>query len=54
MRGLGLEVGGPAINPVPRKNIEANIREVVGELLQAQGLEVTISVLGGRDMATKP
>ena len=22
MRGLGLEVGGPAINPVPRRNIE--------------------------------
>ncbi len=53
MRGLGLEVGGPAINPVPRKNIEENIREVATKLLQAQGLEVTISVPGGRDMAKK-
>lgn len=53
MRGLGLEVGGPAINPVPRKNIEANIREVASELLQTQSLEVTISVPGGRDMAKK-
>ena len=27
MPGLGLEVGGPAINPVPRKNILDNLRE---------------------------
>lgn len=53
MRGLGLEVGGPAINPVPRKNIEANIREVAGELLQTQGLEVIVSVPGGQAMAKK-
>ncbi len=53
MRGLGLEVGGPAINPVPRKNIEANIREVASELLRTQSLEVTISVPGGQDMAKK-
>ena len=53
MRGLGLEVGGPAINPVPRKNIEANIREVASDLLQTQSLEVTISVPGGQDMARK-
>ena len=53
MRGLGLDVGGPAINPIPRKNIEANIREVASELLQTQSLEVTISVPGGRDMAKK-
>ena len=24
--GLGLELGGPAINPVPRRNIHANVR----------------------------
>lgn len=53
MRGLGLEVGGPAINPVPKANIEANIREVASELLQTQGLEVTISVPGGQAMAKK-
>ncbi|NOQ62943.1 MAG: cobalt-precorrin-5B (C(1))-methyltransferase [Methyloprofundus sp.] len=53
MRGLGLEVGGAAINPVPRKNIEQNIREVAGELLQAHSLEVTISVPGGQEMAKK-
>lgn len=53
MRGLGLEVGGPAINPVPRKNIIANIREVAGELLQTHSLEITISVPDGQKMAKK-
>lgn len=53
MRGLGLELGGPAINPVPRKNIEDNVREVAGKLLQTQGLEVTVSVPGGQAMAKK-
>jgi len=53
MRGLGLEVGGPAINPVPRKNIEANMREVGSELLEKHGLEVTISVPEGEEMAKK-
>jgi cobalt-precorrin-5B (C1)-methyltransferase len=42
--GLGLEVGGPAINPVPQRNIRDNVRAVAGELLAHDGLEVTISV----------
>ena len=53
MRGLGLEVGGPAINPIPRKNIEENIREAASDFLQQQGVEVTISVPGGVEMAKK-
>lgn len=53
MRGLGLEVGGAAINPIPRKNIEENIREIATELLAMQGLQVTISVPGGTEMAKK-
>ncbi len=53
MRGLGLEVGGPAINPVPIKNIEENIREVAGEWLSRHGVDVTISVPGGVEMAKK-
>ncbi|WP_024297233.1 cobalt-precorrin-5B (C(1))-methyltransferase [Methylomicrobium lacus] len=53
MQGLGLEVGGPAINPVPRRNIEANIRAAAAQLLEQCGLEVTISVPGGEDMAKK-
>ncbi len=53
MRGLGLEVNGPAINPVPRKNIEENVRLVASSLLKKQGLEVTISVPGGDVMAKR-
>ncbi|MCK6406149.1 MAG: cobalt-precorrin-5B (C(1))-methyltransferase [Rhodocyclaceae bacterium] len=51
--GLGLEVGGPAINPVPRRNIVDNVRAAAGELLEHDGLEVTISVPGGEEMAKK-
>lgn len=53
MAGLGLEVGSPAINPVPRRNIEDNVRAAVDSLLESQGLEVTISVPEGEVMAKK-
>lgn len=53
MPGLGLAVGGPAINPVPRRNIEENVRAVAQGLLDDQGIEVTISVPQGLDMAKK-
>lgn len=53
MRGLGLDVGGPAINPIPRKNIEENVRLVAAELLKDNALEVTISVPGGETMSKK-
>jgi cobalt-precorrin-5B (C1)-methyltransferase len=53
MKGLGLEVGGPAINPVPQKNIRENVQAVAGKLLKEAGLEVTISVPGGDEMAKK-
>ena len=48
--GLGLEVGGAAINPVPRRNIT----EMVEQELAAsdyRGAVVTISVPGGVEMA---
>ena len=51
--GLGLDVGGPAINPVPRRNIRDNVWAVAGELLDHDGVEVTISVPGGEEMAKK-
>jgi cobalt-precorrin-5B (C1)-methyltransferase len=47
--GLGLAVGGPAINPVPRKMITQAVREVVGE----RGVHVVISVPEGERMARK-
>jgi cobalt-precorrin-5B (C1)-methyltransferase len=47
--GLGLAVGGPAINPVPRKMIVQAVREVVGE----RGVLVVISVPDGERMARK-
>jgi cobalt-precorrin-5B (C1)-methyltransferase len=46
--GLGLEVGGPAINPVPRKNIT---EMVTSELGAHRGAVVVISVPGGEEMA---
>ncbi len=53
MAGLGLDVGGPAINPVPRRNIAENLREAAPRLLAEHGLEVTVSVPGGQAMAKK-
>ncbi len=53
MPGLGLEVGGPAINPTPRRNIIENIREVAADWLKKQAVSVTISVPGGAEMAKK-
>ncbi|MDP2035531.1 MAG: cobalt-precorrin-5B (C(1))-methyltransferase [Polaromonas sp.] len=53
MPGLGLAVGGPAINPVPRRNIEANVRAVGASLLDEAGFEVTISVPQGEEMTKK-
>lgn len=53
--GLGLEVGGPAINVTPRKMIT---EELTGLLQQygkekTTGLTVTISVPGGEELAKK-
>ena len=46
--GLGLPVGGPAINRVPRRMISETLSE-----LYESGLEVEISVPGGREIALK-
>ncbi|WP_322488965.1 cobalt-precorrin-5B (C(1))-methyltransferase [Chloroflexus sp.] len=58
--GLGLPIGGPAINPVPRQQITANVRDAVREyapdgeaFLDRLGLEVIISVPGGEQIAQK-
>jgi len=49
--GLGLEVGGPAINPVPRAMITQAVNEVID--LGRQGVGVVISVPDGERMARK-
>jgi cobalt-precorrin-5B (C1)-methyltransferase len=49
--GLGLEVGGPAINPVPRQMIRDNVAAVVD--LDARGVRVTISVPDGESRAKR-
>jgi cobalt-precorrin-5B (C1)-methyltransferase len=49
--GLGLEVGGPAINPTPRAMITQAVGEVVD--LTARGVDVTISVPDGELRARK-
>lgn len=58
--GLGLEVGGPAINPVPRRQIRDNVRDAVADaaadgesFLETHGLAVTISVPEGEALAKK-
>ncbi|MGQ0718010.1 MAG: cobalt-precorrin-5B (C(1))-methyltransferase [Pseudonocardiales bacterium] len=47
--GLGLPVGQPAINPVPRQMITNAVWEASG----GRGVDVTISVPGGERMARK-
>lgn len=46
--GLAIPPGEPAINPVPRSMIRSAVREVT-----AQGVEVTISIPEGADLARK-
>ena len=46
--GLGLPIGGPAINRVPRQMIEQELTA-----LYAGGLDVTLSVPGGRELAQR-
>lgn len=49
--GLGLELGGPAINPVPRQMITQAVGEAVD--LSKNGITVIISVPDGERMARK-
>jgi cobalt-precorrin-5B (C1)-methyltransferase len=49
--GLGLPVGGPAINEVPRRMISYSVAEVLDP--RARGVRVVISVPGGEKMAEK-
>ena len=49
--GLGLEVGGPAINETPRRMISYSVREALDP--ERRGVRVVISAPGGEKMAEK-
>jgi cobalt-precorrin-5B (C1)-methyltransferase len=49
--GLGLAVGGPAINDVPRRMISYSVEEVLDP--EERGVRVVVSVPGGEEMAEK-
>lgn len=51
--GLGLEINQPAINPVPKKMILENLREVSEKLLVNHGIRIIISVPKGRELGPK-
>ena len=51
--GLGLEINKPAINPVPKKMIIENLRDVGNEILLKNGLRVVISVPKGKELGPK-
>ena len=51
--GLGLEINKPAINPVPKKMITENLKEVGKDILLKNGIKVVISVPKGKELAPK-
>jgi cobalt-precorrin-5B (C1)-methyltransferase len=52
--GLGLEVGAPAINPVPRKMMTEHALERLKEFGKAdEGVDITVSVKDGEAIARK-
>jgi len=51
--GLGLEIGQPAINPVPRQMITDVVADLIGQELSRQGVTVTISIPEGERLAKK-
>jgi cobalt-precorrin-5B (C1)-methyltransferase len=51
--GLGLEINKPAINPVPKKMITENLKEIGKDILLKNGIRVVISVPKGKELAPK-
>ncbi|MBC8275447.1 MAG: cobalt-precorrin-5B (C(1))-methyltransferase [Chloroflexi bacterium] len=51
--GLEIPIGKAAINPVPRQMIERSVREVAGNKLDSKGIQVTISVPAGKELAKR-
>lgn len=51
--GLGLEVGGPAINPVPRQMITAAAEQALAACAARCGLRIVVSIPGGEELARR-
>ena len=52
--GLGLEIGAPAINPVPRSMIAAEVRGAAAPLLAGgASIRVSVSVPAGKELAPR-
>jgi cobalt-precorrin-5B (C1)-methyltransferase len=51
--GLGLAVGGPAINPVPRRMITEHVTAAAGDRLDGHGLRVEIAMPRGEELAKR-
>ena len=51
--GLGLEIGGPAINATPRAMMENEVRRLLDRYGIEDGVDITISVPGGAEIAAK-
>jgi cobalt-precorrin-5B (C1)-methyltransferase len=51
--GLELPVGSPAINPVPQRMIRQAVADILGSDRPDPGVEVTISVPGGAELARR-
>ncbi|MEE8515533.1 MAG: cobalt-precorrin-5B (C(1))-methyltransferase, partial [Alphaproteobacteria bacterium] len=49
--GLGVKVGEPAINPAPRRMIEAEIGAIAARHGAPGDVDITLSIPGGEDMA---
>lgn len=50
MPGLGLEIGEPAINPVPRKMMVAETEKLLTKYQIQRGIVIEISVPGGKSL----
>lgn len=51
--GLGLEIGEPAINPVPRKMMVAETEKLLTKYQIQRGIVIEISVPGGKELARR-
>ena len=51
--GLPVEVGAPAINPVPRRMMEETVRELAARFDRPADVAITVSIPGGAELALK-